>query len=347
VRVPLALIVVLALLVSGCGEEPPRPAAAPLVAQPQALQSLYKWGAGPWSVAQPQTLALPRSNGGESLQVRVFYPTTQPNRAAPASALPVVVFSHGNFSDTSSYDALLRHWASHGYVVIAPSHADAGGGFVRATVAMVVDGNLGVIQERRADLVTVLDELAAVEAAVPVLRGRLDRTRIAAAGHSFGAFNAQQLGGAQAFDTDSESYLPGLDARVKAVVAISPPGPMFDEIDAGSWSQQRLPTLMTTGTWDSNAFFWPQWQLHKTSYEQAQPGNQFALVVRGADHYLGNLICRLELEAEPQSDALNMVNTLAVAFLDAYLNGNQDAMDFLRSTRLGQVTGDFAVLESR
>jgi hypothetical protein len=42
-------------------------------------------------------------------------------------------------------------------------------------------------------MVRILDNLDSIEAAVPGLKGRLDRTRVAIAGHSVGAWTASML----------------------------------------------------------------------------------------------------------------------------------------------------------
>jgi predicted dienelactone hydrolase len=330
-------------LLCACGEELPRLAVEPLAATETQLRQLYKWGQGPWEVATETGLQLQDPARDEPLNFNVWYPVD----SGVHNSFPVLIFSHGNWSSNSSYDRLIQHWVSHGYIVIAPLHLDGNGGYFTGTINLVRYGNFGLIQARVQDLAVLLDQLPLVESMVSGLAGRMDHSRVAATGHSFGAFNAQQLGGAGAFDTDKQRHVPMLDRRISAVVAISPPGPMFDEIDEGSWRQQSLPTLMTTGTWDTNPVFWPDWRSHRMSFETAVPGDQYALVVQGADHYLGNLICRLELEAAPQQEALALVNNTVVAFLDAYLKDDPDALAFLRSGNIDQVSQGFAQLEFR
>ena len=83
------------------------------------------------------------------------------------------------------------------------------------------------------------------------------------------------------------------------------------------------------------------------AYDTALPGNQFSLVIEGADHYLGNLICRPELEETPQEDALALINSAVITFLDANLKNEPQAVQQLRSTRLQDVTQGYAVLKTR
>ncbi len=344
--------VMLLYALCGCTEQVARPPVQPLDAGTEELSGLYKWGPGPWSAAALPRFDIQRPERDGELNVRVYYPTPAPGPPnSPSSAglrgpLPVLLFSHGNWSGNDRYDRLIEHWVSHGYIVVAPLHRDGNGSYIGGVVDMVRFGNLGLIQARVDDLVLVLDALPELAPRLPATVPP-DLTRIAAAGHSFGAFNAQQLGGASAFDVDTQAWVPARDERIRAVVAISPPGPMFDEITEGSWQRLAVPTIMSTGTWDADAMFWPDWRLHRLSFETALAGDQYALVVQGADHYFGNLIGRLDREEPAQHDALALTNTVVVAFLDAYLRQNPAAREFLLSPQLETLTRGFATLAHR
>ena len=331
-------VLLFALLLGACGDDPEHVPVQALSASPAELERLYGWNPGPWQVEQSEQLEIAHRLREQMLGFKVFYPVGAPG------PLPVLLFSHGNWSSNEKYDNLLQHWVSHGYVVLAPLHRDGSGGYLSGTIDLIRMGNLGLIQARVDDLKSLLDSLDEIEALAPV---QLDRQRIAATGHSFGAFNAQQLGGARAWDSDAGGFVNARDERIVAVVALSPPGPMFEEIIADSWLEQDVPTLMSTGTWDTNAMFWPDWRDHLLSWETAPGGEQYSLVIQGADHYLGNLICRPELEGPPQDGALAILNSAIIMFLDARLKNNPEAMRQLHSTRLQNVSEGFAVLERR
>lgn len=83
------------------------------------------------------------------------------------------------------------------------------------------------------------------------------------------------------------------------------------------------------------------------SFETAVAGDKYALVTQGADHYMGNLICRLEREETPQDDALLMVRIVSTAFLDAYLKNDATARAFIDSDQLTELTEGFTVLSRR
>lgn len=337
-RTALALILA-CTLICACGEEPVLPPAQPLRASPEAIEGLYGVRPGPHTVVSERGLVLPAREGRRAINLNLYYPEAK-------AAYPLLLFSHGNWSSRDSYDRVIEHWVSHGYAVIAPDHLDccsmAGG-----ILAAIRHGQYGMIEARVEDLGAVLDALGEVEALSEGLAGRYDPNRLAMTGHSFGAFSAQQFGGAAAFDPDRGAYFDAFDPRVKAILALSPPGPMFDNITEYSWDELRLPNLATTGTWDVQKGFWPIYRLHLTSFERARPGDNFALVVQGADHYLGNLICRLERDAAPQEDALAMVNSVSVAFLDTFLKGSAAGRRYLDGETLATTTSNFAVLERR
>lgn len=328
-----ALLLAVSLALCACGADVVLPPAQPLSARPEQLAAIPNLAAGSLAVKKSAPLQW------QGLRLRVLQPET-PGR------YPLIVFSHGNWSDIDKYDALLEHWVSHGYVVLAPYHQD-GGGMARGIFNALRHGNEGLIASRVADVKNILDHLNDLDALQPHLASQVDTDRIAVTGHSFGAFTAQMMGGAAAVNLENGERVEGQDKRVRAVLAISPPGPMFDIINDQSWKNMDAPMLVTTGTWDVNAKFWPEWQAHRLSYDTAAPGRNWLLVVEGADHYLGNLICRPERKEPPQRDALLMVNALSVTFLNAELKHDALARDFLEHNTLQNLTGGFARLEHR
>ncbi|REE97348.1 chlorophyllase/cutinase-like alpha/beta fold protein [Thermomonospora umbrina] len=105
---------------------------------------------------------------------------------------PVVIWGNGTGASPSAYDKLLRHWASHGFIVAAANTAQANNGTkMRAGIDLLTRRN--------------------TEAGSPY-QGRVDLENIASAGHS--------QGGAGALNAAA-------DARVDAVLPIQP-GPLTD-----------------------------------------------------------------------------------------------------------------------
>ena len=334
-----SLWLIAALLLGACSEDVPLPPVTPLSADPARVDALHGIAPGGLPVVARRHLILPGGEGERELRFNAWFP-------GHGKDFPLLLFSHGNWSDADAYDHLVEHWVSHGYVVLAPEHLDCCS-MAQGIFNSLRYGQLGLIEGRTQDLGRLLDNLATIEELAGIPGGMIDHDRVAATGHSFGGWSAQQLGGAEVYDPDGETFLQRRDPRVQAVVAVSPPGPMFDTIVSESWKAQDTPTLATTGTWDIQPRFWPDWRLHLTSFETARPGEQFALVIEGADHYLGRLICRTEREAEPQWDALRMLQATSTSFLDAQLKQDGAAMELLHSDQLQAVTGGFASLSRR
>lgn len=330
---------VLTLLLSACSDDPELPPAAPLSADPTTIEQLYGANIGPLEVVGALELQLPATDGQRELLINLYYPATGDN-------YPLLLFSHGNWSNKDSYDRVIQHWVSHGYTVIAPNHLDCCSA-VKGIFNSLRYGQVGLIDGRVEDMRHLLTVLPEIERLHPALAGKADPSRLGLTGHSFGAFSAQQFGGATVFNPDTDKYQSYVDKRVAAIVALSPPGPMFDTITADSWLQLSTPTLVTTGTWDVQPRFWPDWRDHLMSFKTSLPGHKYALVTEGADHYLGNLICRPEREAAPQQDALQMVQIVTTAFLDAYLKDNADARALINSEQLAIASGQFSRLSRR
>jgi predicted dienelactone hydrolase len=166
-------------------------------------------GAGaPVVSVSPVRLSAP--NREVPLEVRVSAPVTGTN-------LPVVLFSHGNGWNLDGYAPLTAFWASRGFVVIQPTHLDSrrnGFGFEHPVFP-------SIWTERIADLTRILDQLDAVEAAVPGLAGRLDRGRVAATGHSWGGQSAQALLGARIVDKNGSVGDDLSDPRVSAGILLA------------------------------------------------------------------------------------------------------------------------------
>jgi dienelactone hydrolase len=83
---------------------------------------------------------------------------------------PVILWGNGTGTTPSAYDALLRHWASHGFIVAAANTSNAGSG---------------------AEMLRGLDQLTALNAtAGSPFQGKVDLSRVGASGHSQGGFGA-------------------------------------------------------------------------------------------------------------------------------------------------------------
>ena len=248
----------------------------------------------------------------EPLIVNATYPTAE-------GRYPVIVFSHGNFCAATRYDKIIRHWVSHGYVVLQPWHLDAA-----PFDPEFPHSQHKVWITRMIDMQAVLDVLIFNGRTRNTLSNKIDTSKVIAAGHSYGAFTAQSTAGARTRSRDGTATVIQIyDRHISAVIAISPPGEIERFVDEATASAIRVPMLVTTGTLDFSEIMWPDWRAHRLTYDTAPKGGKFLLVLNGGDHYLGGLIC-LNRNTPDQSQGLSLLNAVTTAFLNSHVSKTSD-----------------------
>lgn len=239
------------------------------------------------TTASVRPVILSAPGRGADLQVRVTAPTA-------GRDLPVVVFSHGFGSSMDAYGPLADVWASHGLVVIQPTHLDS------VTLGLAPDDlrTPRIWRYRIEDLSRVLDELKLIEATVPGLAGRLDRDRIAVAGHSYGATTASALLGARVLAPAGDPAEDMSDPRVSAGVLLALAGTggedltpwaaeMFPFMNPG-FDAMTAPALIVAGDQDQSLLSvrGPDWW---ADAYRLSPGKKSLLTLFGAEHMLGGV----------------------------------------------------------
>jgi predicted dienelactone hydrolase len=264
-------------------------------------------------------VVLPAPGRGEDLQVRVSAPAT-------GGGLPVLVFSHGYGWSMDGYAPLTDFWAAHGFVVVQPTHLDS-----RTLGLPAEDPRTPRIWRLRIEDVTrVLDELDVLEASVPGLGGRLDRGRVAVAGHSWGAQTVSALLGARVLDADGAPGEDLSDPRVKAGVLLALTGRGGDDLSPfaaehfpfmnPSFDDMSTPALVVAGDQDQSALTTrgPDWF---TDPYFLSPGSKSLLTLSGAEHSLGGVSgydVAETTDANPERVAL--VQRLTSAYLRSALH---------------------------
>lgn len=273
----------------------------------------------PTAVVSAKPVLLPAPGGrGEDLQVRVSAPST-------GSDLPVIVFSHGFGRSMNDYAPLADHWAAHGFVVLQPTHLDS------RTLGLPAEDprTPRIWRFRIEDLTRVLDGLDVLEAALPGLGGRLDRSRIAVAGHSWGAQTASTLLGARVLDSDGVPGEDMADPRVKAGVLLALIG-LGDDLTPfaaenfpfmrPSFDSMTTPALIVAGDNDQSALSTrgPDWFTDPYTYST---GDKSLLTLFGAEHSLGGVSGYEAAETTDESPArVALIQRLTTAFLRSALN---------------------------
>lgn len=243
-----AVTAVAALLI-GCATPPPV-TGPDLPAQPgtqAAEDGSHHWQDFDWSDSARQ----------RAVPVRVYWPSGEP----PATGWPVVVFSHGMGGSRRGYSYLGSYWAAHGIVAMHVQHIGSdrrlwAGGFGWSNSLTLVRRLQHAAQpeeaiERTQDIRFALDQLLAGP-----LGRQLDATRLAIAGHSYGANTSLLIAGAKV-PTPLSGLAGGAaqastlaDPRFKAAILISAP-PFYGEGDpAPILSGIAIPTLHISATAD-------------------------------------------------------------------------------------------------
>jgi fermentation-respiration switch protein FrsA (DUF1100 family) len=258
------------------------------------------------------------------LRLRVSVPVT-------GSELPIILLSHGlghshHLSSLNGYGPLVNYWAAQGFAVLQPTHLDS------RTLSSIPHDPAGPPpwRTRVGDMIRILDQLDAIEAAVPGLRGRLDRGRVAVAGHSMGGHTASLLLGARCVDPRDGTMVHRIEPRIAAGVLLAAPGhgagvtefvlehyPFLAAID---FSTMTAPALVVAGEKDDSAHLTtrgPGW--HADPYVLA-PGPKSLLTLFGAEHGFGGISGYDVAETTDDSpERVRAVQRLTTAYLRSRL----------------------------
>ncbi|MEV6905786.1 chlorophyllase [Amycolatopsis sp. NPDC051071] len=248
----------------------------------------------PTPVLSVSPVVLPTPDRAVDLRVRVSAPLA-------GSELPIILLSHGqgpsnHLSSLNGYAPLVDFWAANGFAVIQPTHLSS------STLNLDSDDPEAPLyyRSRAEDMTRVLDRLDEIEAAVPGLRGRLDRSKVAVAGHSMGGHTASLLLGARYTDPHDGTEVNLAESRVSAGVLLAAPGrggdavtgfvaenyPIFLSTD---FSAMTTPALVVAGDKDTSTHLTvrgPEW--HTDPYFLS-PGRKTLLTLFDAEHGLGGI----------------------------------------------------------
>ncbi|QTQ86180.1 dienelactone hydrolase (plasmid) [Agrobacterium tumefaciens] len=262
-------------------------------------------------------------DGRQPLELRLTAPANGDN-------LPIVLLSHGfgpsNYIPSKDgYAPLAQFWAERGFAVIQPTHASSRVGGLAADAP----GAPFFWRRRVQEILAILDQLPEVERQAPGVAGRLDHSRIAAAGHSLGGHTVGLLLGARLSGEDFS------DPRIMAGILLAAPGRGGRDLTAASaarfpffdvdFSSLTTRNLVVCGDADDPHFTdrGPEW--YADAFHDA-PGADALLMMHGVGHGLGGIagLDAKETEAEAP-DVLEATKRLTLAWLRKAMTGDDHA----------------------
>ncbi|MEZ4460212.1 MAG: hypothetical protein R3E66_10900 [bacterium] len=271
-----------------------------------------------------------------------------------ADPVPVVVFSHGGSLNNDGHN-LNKQWgallARNGFAVIHVGHSEATGangmtlcdaaGVPTAECTLTEDENGMLAMFRSYDLTAVLDDLPRLSQVSQNNNGpELDLTRVVVAGWSAGSRGPSVLMGAKIRPTASAPLFKLAHTLPKAAMMLSPTGAgfggYFDDGAENSWDEMRGPIFFATGTNDQKPSNALSGAIRRQAFDlQPAEGNRYMLFsnlevgVGGHGTYDLN-----DLNSPAPLPGLTMaIGSAALAFLDAEVNGNAAAREWLASDK--------------
>ncbi|KAF4449031.1 hypothetical protein F53441_7681 [Fusarium austroafricanum] len=286
-------------------------------------------------------VTLPAKDRKVDLDIKATAPITGEN-------LPIILLSHGHgpsnyLSSLKGYGPVADWWASHGFVVMQPTHlssrqisSDFGPDKIRDLF----------MDSRVKDMHQVLDSLDTIEETVPLLKGRLDKSKIAVVGHSLGSLTASILLGATNIDPRDGVKMEAADSRIKAGVVFgaigsasedhSEPGRKMIPFYDVRFDNMKTPTLVFWGDEDVSPHLTSRgadWHLDPYTLS---PGPKASFEVKGGKHGFGGISGWDAKECQDEDvERLATMQRVTWAYLMSQLYPGDDSWDKAK-TAIGQ-----------
>lgn len=255
--------------------------------------------------------------------IRVFLP-------ADPRAAPVVLFSHGLGGSREGNRFLGEHWAKRGYVAVFLQHPGSDSAVwkevppAQRMAAMKSAASLENFLARVEHVAAVLEGLTRWNAeAKHALQGRLDLTKVAMSGHSFGAVTTQAVAG-QSFPIGKGFT----DARIKAALVLSPSEPRRGDAKR-AFAQVKVPWLLMTGTHDEAIIGGQTAASRQGVFPALPPGQKYEVVLKDAEHsaFTDRALPGDALPRNPNHH--HVMRAFSTAFFDSVLKGDAAARAWL------------------
>ncbi len=285
-----------------------------------------------------------------------------------AAPYPLVIYSHGFAANAAWVSTLLEHYASYGFIVLAPEHTEQ----FDFDWSEIPNASI----DRPNDIKQTLDYAEEMNAPDGALAGLIDMGNIAVVGHSYGGYTALAMAGAQydmdAFNArcaalapdDPETFLcapivaqeaemaarAGLDPmpeglwpsfgdpRVTAIVPMAGDSYLFDQ---AGLSKVTIPMMAIGGTADTGTpYAWGS----RPAYDYASSARKTLVTFEGGEHFIMASCESMPWWSETpfygwvcfdpvwdKDRSIDLVNHFTTAFLLAELKGDNEAATALEA----------------
>lgn len=267
---------------------------------------------------------------GRSIPVKIYM---DPKLSGPA---PVVIFSHGLGGSVECGTYLGEYLSQKGYVCVHVQHPGSDADVWKSAAS---DGRTAILEKlkpaangrnliaRIYDVKFVLDQLTDKNQNDPLLGNKLDLSRIAMAGHSFGAGTTLGVAG--------QNYVLGnrpinfKDPRIKAAVYLSPPATLMGREPAEVYDSVEVPGLLMTGTQDDSPIGSTTAAERVIPFQAIKASDQYLVNFNGGDHMIFSGRTKAQ-RSQSDEQYHRLISKVTGSFLDAYLKGDQNQKAWLK-----------------
>ena len=278
-----------------------------------------------FDVEESHFIDIRSSHAGRVIPLRISF-------SKKKGPLPVILFSHGLGGSRNGYKYVRACWTARGYATIFLQHPGSDESLfqgvppsqaVRQLRDAATRENMNL---RKDDVTDVLNAMSVWNSDKKgPFYGRLDTKNIGMAGHSMGAKTSQLMIGQRGWLSSAKN-----DKRIRAAVLMSPSSPSLQSVSS-AFGSVTTPCLLLTGTRDNVPFFSNQiFELRRTIFPALPSGNVYELVLHNATH---SAFSDKPLRNDPPPNPKHhlAIEAITTAFWDAYLQGNKNALTWLRN----------------
>lgn len=279
-----------------------------------------------------------------------------------AAPYALVLFSHGFAGNAPWYNTIIEHYASYGFIVLAPEHTEHFDPEWSDLWSASID--------RPRDIKQALDYAEQVTASGGAMAGLIDMQHVAVVGHSYGGYAALAMAGAQydlaaynarcaelpendpnlflctplvpkeadmaaraGLDPMPEGLWPSFgDPRVTAIVPMASDSYLFDK---AGLAKITIPMMAIGGTADTGTPY--AWGV-RPAYDYVSSAQKALVTLEGAEHtivfscdstpWMSETFAYVWQRFDPVWDkarGLDLIHHFSTAFLLAELKGDKEA----------------------